>query len=229
MPRNRAFFHYSRNTAKSVTRMDDGYIKYSSERHDGLIPELAGLDALNEVRTQLFDIGLIGIHPDGVGYGNLSIRAQDDTFIITASATGGLRVLRREQYCLVESISIENNHVRSRGALPASSESMTHGAIYAANPAAQCVAHVHCRILFDYWLANEGLMTAPDIPYGTPAMASAVYQLARTAATLPVLFAMAGHDEGIVAFGSDVPTVLAHLLAQLERTKDNDKDRNHRR
>jgi hypothetical protein len=59
MPRNRAFFHYSRNTAKSVTRMDDGYIKYSSERHDGLIPELAGLDALNEVRTQLFDIGLI--------------------------------------------------------------------------------------------------------------------------------------------------------------------------
>lgn len=199
--------------------MDDGYIKYSSERRDGTVPESAQLDALNQARTSLFDLGLIGVYPDGIGYGNLSIRASGDQFIITASATGGNRTLHREQYCLVEAFSAEQNHVQSRGVLPASSEAMTHGAIYAANPAVYCVVHVHNRLLFDYWLANKRLATPANIPYGTPAMARAVSHLAMAQPKLPVLFAMAGHDEGIVAYGADVATAHALLLTELERSQ----------
>ena len=202
-----------------MASMDDGYIKYSSKRRDGVVPESAQLQALNQTRTALFDLGLIGTYPDGVGYGNLSIRAADDQFVITASATGGIRTLDSTQYCLVETFSVAQNHVQSRGALAASSEAMTHGAIYAANPAVQCVIHVHCRKLFDDWLANNRLATPADIPYGTPAMARAVSQLAAVQAPLPVLFAMAGHDEGMVAYGADVATTHNLLLNEWQRSQ----------
>ena len=183
---------------------DEGSIKYISVRRDGEVPHSASLDALNQARSTLHDLGLIGVYPNGVGYGNLSIRASDHPFVITASATGADRCLHPNQYCLVESFSITHNRVQSRGALNASSESLTHGAIYQANPAVNCVMHVHSRAMFDRLLSSGGLHTAADIPYGTPAMARAVMRLVHAQTQLPVLFVMAGHDEGIVAYGSDV-------------------------
>jgi hypothetical protein len=199
--------------------MDDGYIKYRVERSDGIVPESAQLGALNQARTRLFDLGLIGVYPDGIGYGNLSVRASGNQFVITASATGRHRTLHREQYCLVEAFSIEQNFVQSLGQLPASSEAMTHGAIYMANPAVHCVVHVHSRQLFDGWLSNKRLATHADIPYGTPEMAHAVSRLVINHPKLPVLFAMAGHDEGIVAYGSDVAATTAQLLTEWKRSK----------
>lgn len=193
--------------------VDDGYIKYTSNRRDGVAPPSAQLDELNQARTVLFDLGLIGVYPNGVGFGNLSIRTSNDQFVITASATGGLRTLRREQFCLVESFSIDGNHVRSRGPLPASSESMTHGAIYAAKPEVKCVMHVHSRALFDDLLQHNGLATPTDVPYGTPAMARSVAHLVSCQPDLPVLFVMAGHEEGIVAYGADVASTQSLLLA----------------
>ncbi len=191
---------------------DDGVIKYSSQRIAGSLEASAQLDRLNQARSALFDLGLIGIYPNGTGYGNLSLRGSGNQFVITGSATGGLRQLRPDQYCLVESFSVDNNWVRSRGALDASSESMTHGAIYAARPDVHCVMHVHSRRLFDALLARHAPHTALDIPYGTPAMARAVARLVAAQPGLPVLFVMAGHDEGIVACGADVDSVLALLV-----------------
>lgn len=197
--------------------MDDGVIKYSSERVDGSAPESKALRQLNAARTRLFELGLIGAYPNGIGYGNLSLRAAGTQFVISASATGAAPTLRLDQYCLVEAFSIERNWVRARGALPASSEAMTHGAIYLANPAAQCVIHVHSRALFDALLAQGVLHTAADIAYGTPAMAQAVMRLVQAQPVLPVLFAMAGHDEGVVAYGADVASVTALLTDTLKR------------
>ncbi len=196
---------------------DDGVIKYSSQRVDGIVEASAQLDELNRARTILFDLGLIGAYLNGIGYGNLSLRTSGQQFVITASATGAIRQLQTDQFCLVESFSIEHNSVRSRGSLEASSESMTHGAIYAANPAVHCVMHVHSRSLFDALLARNALHTAPDIPYGTPAMARTVAQLVAAQPGLPVLFVMAGHDEGIVAYGEDIDSVRSLLVDTLNR------------
>jgi methylthioribose-1-phosphate isomerase len=196
---------------------DDGVIKYSSLRVDGTVEASAQFDELNTARTTLFDLGLIGAYPNGIGYGNLSLRTSGQQFLITASATGAMRQLRPDQFCLVESFSISHNSVRSRGTLEASSESMTHGAIYAANPAVGCVMHVHSRLLFDALLARHAPHTSADIPYGTPAMARAVAQLVAKQPGLPVLFVMAGHDEGIVAYGADIGSVLALLVDTLNR------------
>ena len=58
--------------------MDEGVIKYSSERVDGLVPVSAALSQLNAARTTLFELGLIGAYPDGIGYGNLSLRQAEN-------------------------------------------------------------------------------------------------------------------------------------------------------
>ena len=187
--------------------LDEGYIKFNSQRRDGEVPHSAALDELNRVRTALFDLGLIGVLPDGIGYGNLSIRTGGQQFVISASATGADRVLSPAQYSLVESFSIESNSVHCVGRLPASSESMTHGAIYAANTAVQCVLHVHSRTLFNWLLQENWPSTPAHVPYGTPAMADAVTQLVAQPSQLPVLFAMAGHQDGVVAYGSDIASV----------------------
>lgn len=192
--------------------MDEGVIKFSGERVAGEVPHPASLDELNRARTALFDLGLIGCYDNGIGYGNLSLRETGNRFLITGSATGAERELKFDQFCLVESFSPERNSVRSRGTLMASSESMTHGAIYAANRAVNCVIHIHSRALFDALLRQGILHTPADVPYGTPAMAQAVTSLVQAQGRLPVLFVMAGHDEGVVAYGADIESVLQLIV-----------------
>ena len=192
--------------------IDDGYIKYVSERRDGDVAWSQSLEALNRSRTDLFDLGLVGVYPNGVGFGNLSIRTVAGQFVITGSATGSSRVLQHAQFSLVESFSVARNTVQSRGTLHASSESMTHGAIYLGNPGVHCVIHIHSRLLFDTLLQQGYPATAADIPYGTPAMAQAVQQLVLAQQSLPAAFVMAGHDEGVMAYGADVPSVHALLI-----------------
>lgn len=194
------------------TSVDDGYIKYISERRDGDFPWSHSLEALNQARTDLFDLGLIGVYPNGVGFGNLSVRTAADQFVITGSATGAFRVLQQAQFSLVESFSIAHNTVRSRGALHASSESMSHGAIYLGDASIQCVIHIHSRLLFDKLLLQGYPATEEDIPYGTPAMAHAVQRLVLAQQARPAVFVMAGHDEGVMAYGADVASVQALLI-----------------
>ncbi len=202
------------------TSVDDGYIKYTSERCDGSVVWSEEVEALSRSRTELFDLGLIGVYANGIGFGNLSVRTDGDQFVITGSATGASRVLQREQFSLVESFSLERNSVQSRGLLHASSESMTHGAIYQSNPAVGCVIHVHSRLLFDRLLRLGYPATPADIPYGTPTMAHAVQQLVYVQKDLPVVFVMAGHDEGVMAYGADVQSVHTLLLGLFQGTQD---------
>ena len=85
-----------------------------------------------------------------------------------------------------------------------SSESLTHGAVYALDATIACVLHVHSP---DIWQARGALglpCTAADVPYGTPAMAAAVAALyANTGLRCGRVFAMDGLEDGVVAFGED--------------------------
>lgn len=207
----------------------DGVIKYRSQRVAGTFAQPSEWGQLNAARTTLFDLGLIGVTGQGVGFGNLSLRTQGDQFLITGSATGAVRELNAQQYCLVESFSVAHNTVQCRGALDASSESMTHGAIYQANPQVRCVVHGHSRVLFDALLQGNALRTPADVPYGTPAMAQAVTQLVSGQSALPVLFVMAGHDEGVVAYGADIASATRLMVETFQKVLSHDQDRHHRR
>lgn len=158
--------------------------------------------------------------PDGIGYGNLSCRAGGtDQFWITGSGTGASRSLGREGYSLVEQAWIDENRVRCRGPIAASSESMTHAAAYAADPDLKAVIHVHHRTLF-LWGLNRLPSTPTNATYGTVAMARAVGGLvALEAGTGARLFALGGHADGLLACGPSLDDTGALLLHALEAAR----------
>lgn len=192
---------------------NEGTIKYRAQRAEGMIPEHAGFDGLNRCRTELYDLNLIGVYPNGIGFGNVSIRVKESQFIISGSATGSIRVLSKEHYALVASFDLTQNSVTSIGKIDASSESMSHGAVYRAIPAANAVIHIHSRHLFDFMRAENAPETEEDIPFGTPELASAIAALVMARGTNEGIFVTAGHDEGIIAYGESVEAALALVKA----------------
>jgi len=196
--------------------INDGYIKYRAYRNDADIPDIPGLDELNRCRTALFDLGLIGVYPSGIGYGNVSLRVGADRFVISGSATGRERVLSSRHYALVESFDLAENSVRSTGRIDASSESMSHGAVYRAHPGVRCVIHAHSRRLFDRLRAERVPETDPAIPFGTPELALAIEKLVRAGGTARGILVTAGHDEGLIVYGESVRTAQA-LLTEVNK------------
>ena len=152
---------------------DEGSIKFHCEWHDAPAPDLQLLSELLAARDRMFDLGLIGVLPDGVGYGNASIRLDRERFIITGSGSGGVARLGADMLTTVTAVSLENNSVVCHGPVIASSESMTHAALYHADPKIGCVLHLHSSTI---WNRLLGIVptTRSDVPYGTPAMAAEV-------------------------------------------------------
>lgn len=201
---------------------DDGYIKYSAEHKQ--IDDFNFADEYSEqisellkVRDYLWKLGLVGVYPNGIGFGNCSFRAKNNEFIITGSATGEIENLQKNHLCLVEKFDIAQNLVFSKGSIQASSESMTHGAIYSANSQINSVLHIHSRNIFDRLkrLSLENTdniyFTAQDIPYGTPEMAFAVMDCVKKIGKPNGIIVMLGHDEGVISFGKTIALALKEI------------------
>lgn len=193
---------------------DDGVIKYQAIHKDSSVPVHLYLNQLDEVRTKLFDMGLVGVYSDGIGYGNVSIRNEAGC-IISGTATGSIRVLGARGYCYVRAFDLMQNTVKTEGPVLASSESMTHCAIYQANSSVQCVLHIHNRELWLKLLDHGCKSTPAHIPYGTPQMAVSMATLVAANLGPSNLLVMAGHDEGIVAYGHTINSALDQIQAAL--------------
>jgi L-ribulose-5-phosphate 4-epimerase len=194
---------------------DEGVIKYHSSWIRGKPLPGRFLKELSLWRNKLYDCGLIGVTEDGIGFGNISIRLKRDQFIISGSGTGHFPTLAAEHYTLVTSCHFEQNTVHSVGPIQPSSESLTHSMIYRCADNAQAVIHVHHRQLWEKLLElYPG--TNKDIAYGTVAMAREIARLfGETNVANTKLFAMGGHDTGIIAFGKNLEEAGNLLLEQL--------------
>ena len=193
----------------------EGYVKFRVHRTDGEPPRGAEVDRLNEVRTELHDLDLIGVLPDGIGYGNLSVRQNSEAvFVISGTATGGERVLPPEAYCRVDSFDAATNEVWCTGCVRASSESMSHGAVYQADDRIRCVIHVHSRELFEFMMAGDFPKTPESIEYGTPELAEEVVRLVKSGGAANGIFVIAGHQDGVVVYGADIESA-RHALLEL--------------
>jgi ribulose-5-phosphate 4-epimerase/fuculose-1-phosphate aldolase len=182
---------------------DEGYIKFSFAHEVAPPPAHPRLHDLMRIRDDLHEWELIGVLPDGIGYGNVSARiAGTNRFIVTGSGTGLKFPIEAAHFCEVVSIDVAKNAVVCRGPLPASSESMSHGAIYAARPDTNAVIHVHDPLMFRLLLREGAPQTPADAAFGTPAMARAIGRLAAALSSVAVLV-MAGHEDGIFSYGPD--------------------------
>jgi len=172
--------------------------------------------------------GLVGQEPgryEGAGYGNVSARVGPRSasigrrsFLITGSQTSGNRRIGLGDFAVVDGYEYVANRVRSHGCVLPSSESMTHAAAYDASPLVRCVLHAHSPVL---WRRRRVLSlpeTDPSVPYGTPAMALEVGRLYRET-VLPErqIFAMGGHEDGIVVIGRSAEDAGGVLLRWLAR------------
>ena len=176
------------------------YIKFNCNLIKGTV-EKEKIEELNYWRNKLFEMGLIGVYENGVGFGNISERTQGNKFIITGSTTGGKEKLDEKGYCKVTEFDFKKNSLSCVGKIKASSESLTHAAVYQSLAEVNAVIHVHNLKLWNY-LLEKAPATKKEVKYGTPEMAKELIRLVKEKeAREKKIVVMKGHKEGIISFG----------------------------
>ena len=196
---------------------DEGYIKFDCNWiKSGPLPA-ANITEVNKWRAKLYKLGLIGAYKNGIGFGNISIRLHGSKFIISGSKTGNIAKLSNRHYTIVSETNIDKNKLTCKGPVMASSESLTHAALYIADKDVNSVIHVHNWNLWKKLMNN--VPTTREVPYGTPQMAKEIYRLfSETDIQEKKILVMAGHEGGIISFGKNIEEAGKILLQYVKNT-----------
>lgn len=201
--------------------IDDGVIKYdrSNFTHSGPIDSVE-YSPLEYWRKILYSKKLIGEYPEAqVGFGNISeIKnyaelhpAAVPQFIITGTQTGKYADLDGRFYTRVLDYDIDHLKIKMMGPVEASSEALTHAAIYAHNKNIKAIFHIHSFKIWSGMIKDKADSTCKSIPYGTVEMARATE---RCVGKLDFgSFCMQGHEDGVVAYGRDLKEAGDLILA----------------
>ncbi|MBN1767689.1 MAG: class II aldolase/adducin family protein [Prolixibacteraceae bacterium] len=183
----------------------EGYIKYQPNWHKVAFDVDENILAeMNRVRAMLKENNWLGVLPDGIGFGNLSVRNGNDAqFFISGSGTGHLNWLAPADVALVTDVDIAKNQLSCQGLIKASSESMTHAVFYRFSRAVNAVIHIHdCDLWKKYF--NVLPTSSPDAEYGTSKMAYSIENLLKKQSFNSGLLVMGGHEDGLIAYGESL-------------------------
>jgi ribulose-5-phosphate 4-epimerase/fuculose-1-phosphate aldolase len=197
--------------------------KLDAQRYGELAAQLAGW------RQVMALCGLVGQDPSrycGAGFGNLSARVGPPasalgrrSMLISGTQTGGQPRVGLDDFCIVERYDVRENRVSSAGLVRPSSESMTHGAIYDLGPHIRAVLHAHAPTIWRRAAPLAIPTTRPEVPYGTQEMALEMSRLHRESALAErQILSMAGHEDGIIAFGRSLDEAGRVLVSYLARS-----------
>jgi ribulose-5-phosphate 4-epimerase/fuculose-1-phosphate aldolase len=189
-----------------MTNQEEGYIKFQCDwEQKSFTFAKKNLRHINEWRKKLYSLELVGVDENGIGFGNLSLREENSNrFYITGSETGKHQDLTKDHYARVLDYDIDKNYIKCVGKVRASSESLTHAAVYEADPAFRGVIHIHHERLWKL-LKNKIPTTDPEVEYGTPEMAHEIKRLMEQRdVRIEKIVVMGGHKEGIITFGHDL-------------------------
>jgi L-ribulose-5-phosphate 4-epimerase len=183
---------------------EEGVIKFNSTWIKEVPLDFELIKELDEWRNKLYQAHLVGMNKDGIGYGNISIRFKQNSFIITGTSKGKFERLNNFHYTTVTAFDLDKNTLTTVGPIIASSESLTHAMIYENQKNVNAVMHVH-----DHKLWKQLLLTLPstnkEVEYGTPEMAKEILRLFKESNLAEEkIFAMGSHEDGVVAFGKDL-------------------------
>ena len=194
-----------------MSTIDDGIIKY--DRGQFIRSSALNLDeyeSLEKWRKILYNINLIGEYlPEKIGFGNLSQKMDYKAycqsnccqFVITATQTGHLKELNGLSYTRVLDYNLEKQKIKVMGPKEASSEALTHAAMYESNNAINTVFHIHDKIIWKGMIEADYDYTDEDIPYGTKEMADSVSKYTRHKNS--GLIVMKGHEDGVISYGKN--------------------------
>jgi len=197
--------------------MIDGIIKYHFDFRESAPLDESLFKDIESLRERLFALRLIGVSSEGIGYGNISQKISDNSFVITGTQTGHLFKLNANHYSLVEEYSDKEFYLKSTGAIKPSSEALTHGTIYNLSDKIGAVIHIHSKVIWQFMLENDYLST-DRVEYGSIEMIDEVNRIYRDIDPLQnPKFVMAGHEEGVMSFGRDLYEAELNLLEILGR------------
>jgi L-ribulose-5-phosphate 4-epimerase len=195
--------------------IDDGYIKFHCHFTKTKPVAKEKIKELNQYRQKLYERGLVGAYPNKIGYGNLSVN--DGDIFITGTATGNDKRLDNTKYSRITGYNLKKNELYCRGAIKASSESMTHAALYDCSKTIGAVIHIHN---LQMWKKYVGKLptTSKEARYGTPEMAYEIKRLyAETDFKKKKIAVLGGHKEGIIAFGKNLEEAYSIILSYYKK------------
>ncbi len=206
--------------------VQEGIIKFKQRFQKAEAIPFKNVKELNYWRNIFYELRLIGQNPqkyNGAGYGNVSKRLEKG-FLITGSQTGGLKMLTSQHYATVLECHPVENAVITQGPIEASSESMTHGAIYDADETAKYIFHVHSSHIWKHAKKLNMPITKETVSYGTPEMVQEIQRLfSETDVKTKKILSMGGHEDGIISFGSNQTeaglVMLQHYFLSLSFSK----------
>ncbi|OFZ23934.1 MAG: hypothetical protein A2202_00045 [Bdellovibrionales bacterium RIFOXYA1_FULL_36_14] len=211
-----------------MKNIDDGVIKYDHSNFTLTNPlELAEYNELENHRSVLYQMKLIGCYEqNNIGFGNISCKKNYlhlfDTpkpqFLISGTQTGHLNKLCGKHYTRVINYDIDQFKIFTNGPTKASSESLTHAAIYEAQNDIAVVIHIHSLKIWEGMINNHAPSTASSIPYGTKEMATAVKELIHNSSKN--YFAMQGHKEGVIIFSNSFKQALNDTIYLYQKYVD---------
>jgi ribulose-5-phosphate 4-epimerase/fuculose-1-phosphate aldolase len=205
--------------------IDDGVIKYDRSNFSQCPPlDAAEYSALELWRKKLYALNLIGEYKEEkVGFGNISERKDYSLFfsstvpqfVITGTQTGKYADLDGNHYTRVLDYQIDQLKIKMMGPIEASSEALTHAAIYAFNKNIKAIFHIHSKEIWTGMINDERDHTCRTIPYGTVEMARATENCIGKKDFGS--FSMNGHEDGVVAFGRSLDEAGALILELYEK------------
>ena len=195
----------------------EGVIKFQLDFRQQAVLKAEDVVQINSWRHIMLQLGMLGQTPDrydNYGFGNISQRfGSGSQFIISGTQTGGIVQMQAADYALVTDCQVQLNRIAACGETKPSSEAMTHGQLYQLCPEIQFVIHAHCPQIWQGASALGLAQTRAEVPYGTVAMADEVARLfAETAVLQHGVFSMAGHEDGVVAFGGTAAAAAQRLI-----------------
>jgi len=185
--------------------MQEGVIKYQQNWSPCVDFPAYDISSLVTYRNTCFDCHWIGFDEKyQVSFGNISLRYQDHKqFFISASQTGHIPELDTGHFSFIRRYDIPQNTIDCIGLFKASSESLTHAAIYELSERIMAVIHIHNKALWEKHI-HQLPTTNPNVEYGTPEMAQEVQRLFDTnEITDTGVLIMGGHEDGIIAWGEN--------------------------
>jgi len=189
--------------------IDDGVIKYDRSNFSHCGPfDSSEYSDLESWRKKLYALNLIGEYPEEkVGFGNISeikdyssvYPSSVPQFLITGTQTGKYADLDGNHYTRVLDYDIDLLKIKMMGPIEASSEALTHAAIYAHNKNIKAIFHIHSKEIWAGMIKDKSDFTCGSIPYGTVEMARATEKCVQQKDS--GFFCMHGHEDGVVAYG----------------------------